>query len=96
MALLPHESLRLSSSAVYRQLLVSSGNSTGPLSDEAKLTTGEIIEAALGLYEAGITDPVTQPAAYGMAVAIVSTNLEVSIRAAALIFSTVLDVRGHK
>lgn len=94
MALLPHESLRLQSSAVFRQLLVSSGNSTAPLSDEVKLTTAEIMEAAIKLYEAGISDPVTQPAAFGMAVAVVSTNLEVSIRAAALILSTVLDLRG--
>lgn len=85
----PQERSSLASLAVLRQLLGSYGDSNEL---NKPPTTGEVLNAALALYKAGITDPVTEPAAFGMAVAIVSTNLEVSIRAAALILSTMIDL----
>lgn len=89
-----HVNLRLSSSAVFQQLLANSGDQPGKAEPAARPTKGEVLDAAVALYEAGIEDPVCQPAAFGMAVAIISTNLEVSIRSAALILSTLLDLRG--
>lgn len=86
---LPPESSSLVSLAALRQLLGSSGDS---IESSKRRMTGEVLDAAVALYKAGMTDPVTAPAAFGMAVAIVSTNLEVSIRAAALVLSTLIDL----
>lgn len=88
-------SLQLSNSVAFHQLLANCGkllvNSPAVNSPPTK---GEILDAAVALYEAGIEDVALQPAAFGMAVAIISTNLEVSVRSAALVLSTLLDLRG--
>lgn len=83
-----HESRSQVSLPVLRRLLASSGVSI----DKATLPTGEVMNAALEFYRAAMADPVTAPAAFGMGVAIVSNNLEVNIRAAALIFSAMVDM----
>lgn len=93
MAQLQHESSQPVSLHALQLLLASCGAS----GKYSKMMTGEVLNAAAELYRAGKKDPIVAPAAFGMAVAVVSTNLEVSIRAAALILSTVLDLdpRGH-
>jgi hypothetical protein len=81
-------------SLAFQQLLANCGKLLENSQSRAPPTTGEILDAAVALYEAGIEDPVCQPAAFGMAVAIISTNLEISLRSAALVLSTLLDLRG--
>lgn len=81
-------------SLAFHQLLANCGKLLENSHSRDPPTTGEILDAAVALYEAGIEDPVCQPAAFGMAVAIISTNLEVSLRSAALVLSTLLDLRG--
>lgn len=90
----PPVSLQLSNSVAFRQLLASCGkllesNSVGP-----PPTKSEVFEAAIRLYDAGIEDPAVQPAAFGMAVAVISTNLDIGVRTAALVLATLLDTRG--
>lgn len=95
MAFQTPENSPLSSLVAFRQLLANCGKvlESGQ-SGVAPPTASEVFDAAVALYETGITDPIVQPAAFGMAVAIISSNLEVSVRAAALVLSTLLDLRG--
>lgn len=56
----------------------------------------EVLSAAAAVYKAAQDDVALQPAAFGIAVSIISNNLEVSIRAAALILSALLDIQPDK
>lgn len=81
-----HGNWLLQNSPAFRQLLANCG-------DSSKEHRGEVLEAAITVYKAAIEDVPLQPAAFGIAVSIISNNLEVSIRAAALILSALLDVQ---
>lgn len=73
-------------SPAFQQLVENCG-------DSSKDHRGEVLTAAVTVYKAAIEDISLQPAAYGIAVSIISNNLEVSIRAAALILSALLDIQ---
>lgn len=53
----------------------------------------DVLSAATAVYKAAIEDSALEPAAFGIAVSIISNNLEVSIRAAALILAALLDLK---
>lgn len=74
------------STLAFQQLLENFGSS--------QLSEMEILNAADRLYKAALVDPVLESAAFGMAVAVISTHLKVSLRSAALIFATIVDLRG--
>jgi hypothetical protein len=86
MAPVVQESPLSQSTVAFHKLLENSGDS--------RMSEMEILNAAVSLYKAAVTDIVTQPAAFGLSVALISNNLRVSIRAGALILATLVDLRG--
>lgn len=79
------ESKLPSSSLAFRRL---PGNCGEPNRDHR-----DVLSAATAVYKAAADDIVLQPAAFGIAVSIISNNLEVNIRAAALILCALLDIQ---
>lgn len=55
----------------------------------------DVLSAATAVYHAARDDTVLESAAFGIAVSIISNNLEVTIRAAALILSALLDLKSE-
>lgn len=80
-----HESKQQPSSLAFRQLPGNCG--------EANKDHRDVLSAATAVYKAACEDVALQPAAFGIAVSIISSNLEVNIRAAALILSALLDIQ---
>lgn len=85
MALEVHESHLSQSTIAFHTLLESYGGS--------RMTEMELLSAANTLYKSALEDPVLTDAAFGMAVALISNNLKISLRSAALILTGLVDLR---
>lgn len=85
-----------SSSLAFKQLLANVGKLLERDPSAEPSSVGEVLDAAVRLYDVCVEDPAIKPAAIGVAVTVISTQLEVSMRAAAALLVHTLDLRGYK